>query len=41
MDKARHYYELAANQGLIFSLINLGNMYNTGFGVEIDYEKVT
>lgn len=40
MAQAVHYYALAAEQGFIYAQINLGNMYNTGFGVDEDLEKV-
>ena len=38
-DKAKHYYELAADQGYADAQCNLGVLYEDGHGIEQDYEK--
>jgi TPR repeat protein len=37
--KARHFYELAAEQGNAVAQANLGNLYDNGLGVTQDYAK--
>ena len=38
-EMARMLYELAAQQGDAFSMVNLGIMYKHGVGVEVSYER--
>ena len=37
--RARHFYELAANQGHAVAQNNLGYLYHNGLGVTQDYAK--
>jgi TPR repeat protein len=37
LGQARHYFELAAAQGIASAQLSLGNLYEEGLGVEQDY----
>jgi len=39
MELAAHYFDLAAQQGLVLAQINIGNMYHSGHGVPVDLHK--